>query len=165
MKFAQLQEDLFISIKKLNDDIREGDKNLEILIIQLRGDFNSLQSESKSTKGQVEGVQIEIKNLKQTLEIQRTNMDGLDSKMDAIRKSFENQLSVDQEIMSAKILELSVLHNNIKEKVKDIENILNPCPRKIFSNEVKIEELTRYFGLKFNKSGREVIQCILEFSR
>ena len=146
---------MFISTKKLNDDIREGDKNSEVSIIQLRGDISNIQSESKNTRGQIEGVQTEIKNLKQNLEVQKTNLDGLDNKMDTIRKNFENQLSIDQEIVSAKILELSVLHNNIKEKVKDIENILNPCPRKIFSNEVKIEELTRYFGLKFNKSGRQ----------
>jgi len=81
------------------------------------------------------------------------------TRIESVHKNLEKQMSQDRETLTNKILEFTVQYGHLKEKVKDIENILNPFPKKIFSIDVRIEELARYFGLKFTKA--DVLEIVM----
>ena len=98
-------------------------------------------------------IQTDLGLTAQSLTTAQQNLETLNTRIESVHKNLEKQISQDRETLSNKVLELSVQTGHLKDKVKDTENIINPFPKKLFSIDVRIEELARYFGLKFTKAG------------
>jgi len=142
---SKLKEETKEEIDKTHKELSFLQENLENNRIVLNGFQENLNN-----------LQTEFNFYNQSLSNTQINLGNLNTKIETVHKTLEKQFALEQESVSAKILDVSGQMNNLKEKVKDTENVLNPFPRKVFSIEVRIEELTRYFGLKFNRTGENL---------
>lgn len=147
-----------VSTAKMKEEVTEGYRALQNQIVPLQTGLSNIQSDYGRSQTIFHNFQSQIEVSNQNL---IANVDSLNSKLDTAHKNLQNQILTEQEALSNKVLDCSVQQNQLRDKVKDMENILNPIPRKIFAIEVKIEDLTRYFGLKFNKSGKAPLLFVI----